>query len=121
MAEPHPRTILVTGAGGSIGSELCRQIIRFAPHRLVFVEQSEFALYSIHHELQTLVQQGVMACRLTPLLASVNHLQRMADLCRTHRPASIYHAAAYKHVPMVEANAGEGISAFLEKRKPQYR
>lgn len=103
------KVVMVTGAGGSIGSELCRQLAQLGAAELLLVDHSEFALYSIHHELQTLVQQGVMACRLTPLLASVNHLQRMADLCRTHRPASIYHAAAYKHVPMVEANAGEGI------------
>ncbi|WP_338799000.1 nucleoside-diphosphate sugar epimerase/dehydratase [Acidovorax sp. DW039] len=103
------KVVMVTGAGGSIGSELCRQLAQLGAAELLLVDHSEFALYSIHHELQTLVQQGVVACRLTPLLASVNHLQRMADLCRTHRPASIYHAAAYKHVPMVEANAGEGI------------
>lgn len=103
------KVVMVTGAGGSIGSELCRQLAQLGAAELLLVDHSEFALYSIHHELQTLVQQGVVACRLTPLLASVNQLQRMADLCRTHCPASIYHAAAYKHVPMVEANAGEGI------------
>ncbi|MBV7539613.1 nucleoside-diphosphate sugar epimerase/dehydratase [Acidovorax sp. sic0104] len=101
--------VLVTGAGGSIGSELCRQIVREQPRQLLLVDHSEFALYSIHHELQALAHQGEHGCELVPLLANVTHRDRMADICRQHRPASIYHAAAYKHVPMVEANAGEGI------------
>ena len=101
--------VLVTGAGGSIGSELCRQIVREQPRQLLLVEHSEFALYTIHHELQALSAQGEHACELVPLLANVTHQDRMADICRQYRPASIYHAAAYKHVPMVEANAGEGI------------
>lgn len=103
------QTVMVTGAGGSIGSELCRQLAQLGAAELLLVEHSEFALYSIHQELQALAQQGVVACKLTPLLANVNNLQRMSELCRFHRPAHIYHAAAYKHVPMVEANAGEGV------------
>ncbi len=103
------QVVMVTGAGGSIGSELCRQIARQGAARLLLVDHSEFGLYSIHQELKTIVQQESMACELVPLLASVSHAQHMLDLCRTHRPRSIYHAAAYKHVPMVEANAGEGI------------
>ncbi|CAN7310667.1 polysaccharide biosynthesis protein [Acidovorax sp. LjRoot194] len=101
--------VLVTGAGGSIGSELCRQIVREQPRQLLLVDHSEFALYTIHHELQALAQQGEHNCELVPLLANVTQQERMADICRQYRPASIYHAAAYKHVPMVEANAGEGI------------
>lgn len=101
--------VLVTGAGGSIGSELCRQIVREGPRQLLLVDHSEYALYSIHHELETLAHQGGHACTLVPLLASVTHQARMADICQQYRPTSIYHAAAYKHVPMVEANAGEGI------------
>ena len=101
--------VLVTGAGGSIGSELCRQIVRERPRQLLLVDHSEFALYTIHHELQALSAQGDHACDLVPLLANVTHQDRMSDICRHFRPASIYHAAAYKHVPMVEANAGEGI------------
>ena len=101
--------VLVTGAGGSIGSELCRQIVREQPRQLLLVEHSEFALYTIHHELSALAAQGEHACELVALLANVTHQDRMADICRQYRPASIYHAAAYKHVPMVEANAGEGI------------
>ena len=101
--------VLVTGAGGSIGSELCRQIVRERPQRLLLVDHSEYALYTIHHELEALMQRDANSCELVPLLASVTHAERMADICRQHRPSSIYHAAAYKHVPMVEANAGEGI------------
>lgn len=103
------QVVMVTGAGGSIGSELCRQITRQGAARLLLVDHSEFALYSIHQELQSIVQQEALACELVPLLASVAHAQHMLDLCRAQRPRTIYHAAAYKHVPMVEANAGEGI------------
>lgn len=101
--------VMVTGAGGSIGSELCRQIVRERPSQLLLIDHSEYALYTIHHELQAMAQQGEHRCELIPLLASVTHAKRMEDICQLYRPASIYHAAAYKHVPMVEANAGEGI------------
>lgn len=101
--------VLVTGAGGSIGSELCRQIVREGPAQLLLVDHSEYALYTIHQELQTLAQQGEHQCALVPLLASVTQAKRMEDICFQYRPTSIYHAAAYKHVPIVEANAGEGI------------
>ena len=106
--------VLVTGAGGSIGSELCRQILRARPAKLMLVDHSEYALYSIHHELQAVVQaqQGsddAASCTLVPLLANVTDEARMARICREHLPSSIYHAAAYKHVPMVEANPAEGI------------
>lgn len=103
------QVVLVTGAGGSIGSELCRQIVQERPTRLLLVDHSEYALYAIHHELQALRDQGAHACELIPLLASVADAGRMAGICRVHQPSSIYHAAAYKHVPMVEANAGEGV------------
>jgi FlaA1/EpsC-like NDP-sugar epimerase len=105
----YSTVVLVTGAGGSIGSELCRQIVRERPSQLLLVDHSEYALYTIHHELLALAQEGGPPCELVPLLASVTHAKRMEDICRQYRPASIYHAAAYKHVPMVEANAGEGI------------
>src|SRR3989344_2665389 len=86
--------VLVTGAGGSIGSELCRQIVREGPCQLLLVDHSEYALYSIHHELAALAHQGEHECALVPLLASVTHKARMADICRQYRPTSIYHAAA---------------------------
>ncbi|MBT2300796.1 polysaccharide biosynthesis protein [Variovorax paradoxus] len=103
------RVVLVTGAGGSIGSELCRQIALQKPSELLLVEHSEFALYRIHQELASLVTRSGTDVRLVPLLANVCNFERMSAIFRTHRPAVVYHAAAYKHVPMVESNAGEGI------------
>ncbi len=99
------KVVLVTGAGGSIGSELCRQLIRHEPTKLLLVEQSEFALYALHQELLSRIE-GV---RLIPLLASVRDEARMREIMATWRPQTVYHAAAYKHVPLVEHNPGEGI------------
>ena len=101
------KVVLVTGAGGSIGSELCRQILALAPAKLLLVEQSEFALYAIHQELETKVDAGRTA--LVPLLASVQDENRMRAIMTTWHPDTVYHAAAYKHVPLVEHNPAEGI------------
>ncbi|MDM0039457.1 nucleoside-diphosphate sugar epimerase/dehydratase [Variovorax sp. J22G21] len=103
------RVVLVTGAGGSIGSELCRQITLQGPSELLLVEHSEFALYSIHRELASLVKRSGTDVHLVPLLASVCNFERISAICGAHKPAAVYHAAAYKHVPIVEANPGEGI------------
>ncbi|WP_442957826.1 polysaccharide biosynthesis protein [Polaromonas sp.] len=108
------KVVLVTGAAGSIGSELCRQILHEQPARLVLVEHSEFGLYSIQQELQHICQ-GVAArsgvvVELVPLLASVRDYARMLEICRAYRPHTVYHAAAYKHVPLVEHNPAEGIA-----------
>jgi FlaA1/EpsC-like NDP-sugar epimerase len=103
------RVVLVTGAGGSIGSELCRQIAREGPAKLLLVENHEFALYQIHQELASLVSRDELDLQVVPILANVCNLERISAVCRTHRPAAVYHAAAYKHVPMVESNPGEGI------------
>lgn len=100
------RVVMVTGAGGSIGSELTRQIMALEPRRLLLVETSEFALYSIHRELEPLVGEG---CELIPLLASVVDGNRMARIFETWQPHQVYHAAAYKHVPLVEHNILEGV------------
>ncbi|TVT58065.1 MAG: polysaccharide biosynthesis protein [Sedimenticola thiotaurini] len=102
------RVVLVTGAGGSIGSELCRQIAKLAPARLLLVEVSEFALYSIHAQLESMYGKGD-GIRLVPLLASVSHSERMHEIISTWSPQTIYHAAAYKHVPLVEHNPAEGV------------
>lgn len=109
----YNKTVLVTGAGGSIGSELCRQILKTKPKRLLLVEMSEFALYQIHQELQTLVAvvpsdngEGLV---IVPLLASVCNEVRMNEIMGTWKPNVIYHAAAYKHVPLVEHNPSEGV------------
>jgi FlaA1/EpsC-like NDP-sugar epimerase len=103
------RVVAVTGAGGSIGSELCRQILVLEPSVLLLIEVSEFALYSIHQELeQRLAKQGA-SVRIVPLLASVLDRTRMAQTLSAWRPHTIYHAAAYKHVPLVEHNPIVGI------------
>lgn len=101
------KSVLVTGAGGSIGSELCRQITAVSPSVLLLVEQSEFALYQIHQEL--LEKLSGSSVKLVPLLASVRDEKRMQEIVSTWRPDTIYHAAAYKHVPLVEHNPVEGI------------
>ena len=104
------KTILVTGAGGSIGSELCRQILRAAPARLLLVELSEYALYAIHQELvQALDGLDIDAEAIVPILGSVADELRMTDVLATWRPDTIFHAAAYKHVPLVEHNIAEGV------------
>lgn len=101
------KVVLVTGAGGSIGSELCRQILAVAPAKLLLIEQSEFALYAIHQELEPkALARGVA---LVPLLASVQDDDRMREILSTWHPDTVYHAAAYKHVPLVEHNPAAGI------------
>ena len=104
------KVVLVTGAGGSIGSELCRQIIKGGPTKLLLVELSEFALYAVHQELMQLSSETTKpAIELLPLLASVRDEDRMREIMRTWRPHTVYHAAAFKHVPMVEHNPAEGV------------
>jgi len=103
------KTVLVTGAGGSIGSELCRQIVLERPQKLVLIEHSEFALYTIHRELEGLRAEHGLSLEIVPLLASVANLERLREVCHAHRPATVYHAAAYKHVPLVECNSSEGV------------
>jgi FlaA1/EpsC-like NDP-sugar epimerase len=130
----HHKTVLVTGAGGSIGSELCRQILETNPKQLLLVEMSEFALYQIHQELQALLagerpsvavpEEGATKAfdstleaadsseseiEIVPLLASVCDEVRMHEIMDTWKPHTVYHAAAYKHVPLVEHNPAEGV------------
>jgi FlaA1/EpsC-like NDP-sugar epimerase len=101
------KVVLVTGAGGSIGSELCRQILTVGPAKLLLIEQSEFALYAIHQELEE--KQSGEKTVLVPLLASAQDDDRMHEIMSTWSPDTVYHAAAYKHVPLVEHNPAEGI------------
>ena len=105
------KVVLVTGAGGSIGSELCRQIIKLTPTTLLLVEISEYALYSIHTELEYMeeVMGDLGPQRLMPLLASVQDEDRMLEIMDTWQPDTVYHTAAYKHVPLVEHNLAEGV------------
>lgn len=103
------KVVLVTGAGGSIGSELCRSIVLQRPRQLMLLDHNEFGLYLIHQELDALCREQASGVVLVPLLGSVVHAERMRSVCMDYRPSTIYHAAAYKHVPLVEDNAGEGV------------
>ncbi len=103
------QVVLVSGAGGSIGSELTRQILLQRPRQLLLLDHNEFGLYSIHQELQELCASQGAHVELVPLLASVSNPERLHAIFESYRPATVYHAAAYKHVPMVEDNPGEGV------------
>lgn len=121
------QVVLVTGAGGSIGSELCRQIIKFSPKSLILIDSSEHSLYLIYEELkktlialegvelqiagddQASASHQVLSVKLVPCLASVRDRDFLLKIFRAHRPATVFHAAAYKHVPLVEENPAEGI------------
>jgi len=105
----YQRVVMVTGAGGSIGSELCRQIIQHRPSKLVLFEQSEFSLYAIERELQAINQIEALGVEIHPLLGSVTHLRRCETAMRSFGIETVYHAAAYKHVPLVEHNVIEGV------------
>jgi len=103
------QVVLVTGAGGSIGSELCRQIMRSNPTHLILYEHSEFGLYAIHQELENHIKQNGLPTTVIPVLGSVRNQTRMLDVLKAWKVDTVYHAAAYKHVPMVENNIAEGI------------
>lgn len=105
----HDKQVIVTGAGGSIGSEMCRQILRLKPRTLVLFEASEFALYQIEQELLQVIKHEQLATVLVPVLGSVQDRQRVEEVLRKYQIHTLYHAAAYKHVPMVEHNPIEGI------------
>ena len=107
-ASLYNRSVLVTGAGGSIGSELCRQIIRHRPARLVLFEQSEFSLYAIERELQALNSSEGLGVEINPLLGSVTHRRRCETVMRSFGIETVHHAAAYKHVPLLAHNVIEG-------------
>jgi len=103
------QSVLVTGAGGSIGSELCRQILFLRPTTLLLFEHSEFNLYSILSELEQLITRESLPVKLLPILGSVRNQSKLLDVMNTWHVDTVYHAAAYKHVPMVEHNIAEGV------------
>jgi FlaA1/EpsC-like NDP-sugar epimerase len=103
------QSVMVTGAGGSIGSELCRQILILKPTTLLLYEHSEFNLYSILSELEHRVARESLTVRLIPILGSVRNQDKLLDVMKTWHVDTVYHAAAYKHVPMVEHNIAEGV------------
>lgn len=103
------QSVLVTGAGGSIGAELCRQILTLNPTTLLLLEHSEFNLYSIMSELEQRITRESLSVRLLPILGSVRNPHKLLDVMKTWRVDTVYHAAAYKHVPIVEHNIAEGV------------
>lgn len=104
------KTVMITGAGGSIGSELCRQALQLRPKVLILVEQSEFHLYTIHQELEKISDNvDLKSVELIPLLASAQDEVRINGIFNAWKPDTVYHAAAYKHVPLVEYNPTEGV------------
>ena len=104
------KVVMVTGAGGSIGSELCRQILTSSPKELILLDISEFALYSVDREMKSLCQRLDLHFPIITLLGSVRDEQRLESIFKTFSVDTVYHAAAYKHVPMVEYNVSEGVA-----------
>ncbi|EHZ2550984.1 TPA: polysaccharide biosynthesis protein [Vibrio vulnificus] len=105
----HGKVVMVTGAGGSIGSELCRQIVRQKPKTLILFELSEYGLYEIDKELSGMVEAMQLEVEIIPLLGSVQRINRLSATMRAFGVQTVYHAAAYKHVPLVEYNVVEGV------------
>lgn len=103
------KIVMVTGAGGSIGSELCRQIILLNPRKLVLFELSEYALYAIERELTYKIKELNLSVKVIPLLGSVQRENRLQTIMESFSVNTVYHAAAYKHVPLVEHNVVEGV------------
>ncbi|MGR2836014.1 nucleoside-diphosphate sugar epimerase/dehydratase [Vibrio vulnificus] len=108
-ANIHGKVVMVTGAGGSIGSELCRQIVRQKPKTLILFELSEYGLYEIDKELSGMVEAMQLQVEIIPLLGSVQRINRLSATMRAFGVQTVYHAAAYKHVPLVEYNVVEGV------------
>ncbi|MBK1407223.1 polysaccharide biosynthesis protein [Staphylococcus hominis] len=100
------KTILVTGAGGSIGSEICRQICKFTPNRIILLGHGENSIYHIHQELTGLYKEEI---EVIPIIADIQDKKRMKDVIQTYKPYVVYHAAAHKHVPLMEYNPQEAI------------
>ncbi|EGR3134251.1 polysaccharide biosynthesis protein [Vibrio parahaemolyticus] len=103
------KVVMVTGAGGSIGSELCRQIVEQSPKSIILFELSEFGLYQIDRELNQLKVEKGLTCDIVPLLGSVQRQHRLETTMSSFKVQTVYHAAAYKHVPLVEFNVIEGV------------
>jgi len=108
------RRVLVTGAGGSIGSELCRQIARCAPAELILLGHGENSIFEIHNELSLLKSAGQIACELRPVIADIRFPERLAAVFGRYRPEMVFHAAAHKHVPLMETSPEDAISNNVE-------
>ncbi|MEW6996608.1 polysaccharide biosynthesis protein [Colwelliaceae bacterium BS250] len=108
-ADIEDKVVMVTGAGGSIGSELCRQILQQKPQSLILFEAGEYNLYSIHSELEKLVSEQGLNIQVVPILGKVQNKHVISRVMQSFKVQTIYHAAAYKHVPIVEGNVVEGV------------
>lgn len=108
-ANIQDKIVMVTGAGGSIGSELCRQIIQQKPKKLILFELNEFSLYSVESELRTMIKQKDLGVDLLPIMGSIQNKAYLSNIMATFSVETVYHAAAYKHVPLVEYNVVEGV------------
>src|SRR5699024_3442446 len=106
-AQVSQKTVMVTGAGGSIGSELCRQLIKFNPERLILVGHGEYSIYKIDHELAELCKHTNL--EVIPVIADIKDRERIFEIIDQYRPVVIYHAAAHKHVPLMEYNPHEAV------------
>ena len=107
------KIVLITGAGGSIGSQICREVIRIGPQKLLLLDSNEYALYSILNEISLLKNKNKV--EIIPLLSSVQDKEKLNEILNNWYPDTVYHAAAYKHVPLVEHNLAEGVKImFLE-------
>ena len=98
------KTIMVTGAGGSIGSEICRQVSKFEPERLLLVGHGENSIYLIHQELLSLYKDRI---EIIPIIADIQNGERIQEIMDEFKPYAVYHAAAHKHVPLMEYNPVE--------------
>jgi len=113
--EIYNKTVLVTGAGGSIGSEICKQILRYKPKKIILFDVNEYSLYAIHKELNKTLEDisnssnNKKVIKILPFLGSVQDFKKVLSLMKECKPDLVYHTAAYKHVPMVEYNLVEGI------------
>src|SRR5699024_107268 len=100
------KTILVTGAGGSIGSEICRQVCKFNPQKIILLGHGENSIYLIHQELNNAIGDKI---EFIPVIADVQDKERVLEIMKKYRPYAVYHAAAHKHVPLMEFNPLEAI------------
>tara|TARA_B100000212_G_scaffold126469_1_gene94820 strand:- start:3221 stop:4375 length:1155 start_codon:yes stop_codon:yes gene_type:complete len=101
------QVVIVTGAGGSIGSQICREVLKFKPNKLLILDSNEFSLYKILGELNSLNEKEII--KIIPLLCSIQDKENINSIFKTWLPNIVYHAAAYKHVPIVEYNLAEGL------------